>query len=819
MGNMSSELTIQSFYPILTSGRLTEKYKSLQNATFIGIDFGTSTTVVSVATFGTKDKPPILKPIELNQKLSDGAVYSSYKIPSVIAWFQERLLVGEGASQLKFKLRNGVNLWHSFKMDLGEDVGCRYPNSELGNGHEKWTILNAIDATQIFFMYLKTQIDKYVRNHSLPSNIQYAVTIPASFEANQRKDLVNCLEINGFMVNKQSLIDEPNAAFLSYVTNSGKDKKLLKIPADYFPYTLVFDFGAGTCDISILELGRDNKGVFSKNVAISQFVKLGGNDIDRLIAIDVLMPQLFEGTNQKVEDFRTREIQNLFIPKLTATAERLKIKLCEIVALQATTKSIKELSEMEEYIKLGTSIEIETRKGILTLNEPKMSFREYAKICSVFTEKDSVLSTKRIEEEAEFISVFKPIKTALKKAKLEPEDIDYLLFVGGSSKDPFIQESVSNFFCDSEILIPNDLQAHVSLGAAVHSLVYNGFGKNIIQPITSEPIMLILKNGTDELVEPIIEAGTIIPSELKVIDNLSPQKEGQEVIELPICVGNRRKILYNVKLFCDDAKGFSISTPVKLEIEINADKMLIIRAAAGERKIMVEPISPFSNREMTSEERIQFKAEKDFNIELERNGGEPLLGPLKMLYEVYNRIGLDLKAAETLELIEEMFPNKSNLHNIGLHYRNAGKTDKAIEFYEKAMKHSPCAATAFNIAMLYENNNDIGQQKYEDYLKIALSLDPHHNPSTYCLGQLYIQDGKKEKGKKLLNEAFSRWQAKFESNQIDPWDYGWFSSCARALGKDDYADLIAENTPTQDLSSFYRSENLTLKKHKSDFRL
>ena len=89
------------------------------------------------------------------------------------------------------------------KMELGEDVGCKYPNSELGKNHNKLTILNPIDASKIFFKYLKVQIERYVKNNSLPSNIQYAISIPASFEANQRRDLVDSLESNGFMINKQ----------------------------------------------------------------------------------------------------------------------------------------------------------------------------------------------------------------------------------------------------------------------------------------------------------------------------------------------------------------------------------------------------------------------------------------------------------------------------------------------------------------------------------------------------------------------------------------------------------------------------------------
>jgi molecular chaperone DnaK len=800
---MSTELTIKNLLPVLTAGKLSEKNSSILNTTFVGIDFGTSTTVVSMAVLGKGSEPLVVKPIELNQKLADGAIYSSYKVPSVIAWFNNSILIGEGAAQLKFKLRQGKNLWHSFKMELGEDVGCKYPNSELGKNHDKLTILNPTDASKLFFKYLKVQIEKYINTNSLPSHVNYAVSIPASFEANQRRDLIDSLESNGFMINKQSLIDEPNAAFLSYVSKNSK----LNIPNDYFPNVLVFDFGAGTCDISILELGKDNNGIYSKNISISRFEKLGGNDIDKLIAVDVLLPQLLKGTGLTTEDFRTKELNDLIIPKLLAASERLKVKLSENISLLSTSKSIEEIALTNEYVSLGNKIEIETRKGILTIEEPKISFKEFAGINSVFTKETNLLPVKRIEKEIEFVSVFTPIKSALKKAKLDKNDIDYVLFIGGSAKNPFIQDAVKRYFPESDILIPDDLQAHVSAGAAIHSLIYNGFGKNLIQPITSEPIMLITKDGYREILDSIVEAGTVIPSDIKIIENLSPQKDGQEVIELPICVGNKNKILYNIKLFNPESGGFPKSTSVKLEIEINADKMLLIRATAGNKKIMVEPLSPFSNKEMSTEERIKYKAERDFNLECERNAGEPTLSSLQALHKAYEKIGMEFKAAETLEQIEEMFPGKGNLNNIGLHYSNSGKKEKAILFYQKALDQTPSSTIAFNIAMQYKN---INTEKFKEYLIKAREMNPLDNEVAYNLGQQLKKEGKTVEGEKLLQEAFDRWQKKFEtSNKLEKWEYSWFSSCARAMGKNDYAEHIEQCAPKDDLGKLYNSENLT----------
>lgn len=805
---MSKELTIESFLPILTKSKLEDKKTGLLDKTFVGIDFGTSTTVVSIATFH-KDTPAIsVKPIELKQELSDGTAFSSYKIPTVIAYLpnRPRPLIGEGAKQLKYKLRYGKNLWHSFKMELGEDVGCKYPNSELGKSHPLVSILNPVDATTLFFKYLKAQIEKYVRENNLPNNLEYAVSIPASFEANQRRDLMEAIESNGILLNKQSFIDEPNAAFLSYVLNTTGEASTISIPEDYYPNILVFDFGAGTCDISILEVGEDNQGIYSKNIAISRFEKLGGDDIDRLIASDILLPQLLQGTGLAADDFLTRELKESIIPKLQPAAERLKIQACEAISLQLEGRSLNEVASSNDFVEIGKAVEIDSKKGRLLLREPKMKFSEFAGLMSIFTKENEILPANRFEKEFEFVSIFNPIKSALKKSNLEKDQIDYLLFIGGSSKNPIVQSAVSDYFSDSETLIPKDLQAHVSTGAATHSLIFNGFGKNVIQPITSEPIMLITKDRYREKIEPIVEAGTVIPSDVTIIDNLSPQRDGQESIELPICVGSKKKVLYNIKIFNPEQEGFKASDTVKLAIEINSDKLLLIKASAAGRNVMVEPLSPFENKEMSTEERIVAKAVRDYNLECQRNGGEPTLEALQNLHRAYSKVGYEFKAAETLEQIEEQFPGRGNLNNIGLHYSNAGKKEKAIRFYEKAMEETPSSTTAFNIAMQYKQ---IDKEKYREYLEKSQRLNSTHNPSAFSLALELMDEGKKEEADRLLKEAFDRWQNKFETNQMAKSDYSWFASCARALGKHDYATHIEESEPRENLDRIYNSENLT----------
>lgn len=77
----------------------------------------------------------------------------------------------------------------------------------------------------------------------------------------------------------------------------------ITIPNGINPKMLVFDFGAGTCDISILEIGVNRKGVYSKNLSISKFEKLGGDDIDRYIAYNILYPELLVQNGLDSDDF------------------------------------------------------------------------------------------------------------------------------------------------------------------------------------------------------------------------------------------------------------------------------------------------------------------------------------------------------------------------------------------------------------------------------------------------------------------------------------------------------------------------------------
>lgn len=774
-------------------------------ATFVGIDFGTSTTVVSIATKESGEEKIKTLPIKLTQILEDGTIYQSEKLPSVIAWYNGRLLVGEGASNLKYTLTKGKNIWFSFKMEIGEDLGAKYYNSEVGD-MEGVKIRNPKDCVRVFFMYLNILIKKYCQDNGLSDNIMYAVSIPASFEANQRKELMEALESNGMNISKQSLIDEPNAAFISYVHDSEESEKPLLISPHYNSNVLVFDFGGGTCDISILEIGKSTNGLYSKNIAISKFTKLGGDDVDRYITFKYILPRFFEANNVSDDDFITKERQYI-ATQLYKVSERLKILLCKKISNQMYQLEIPDyIKSNSDKASITIPVSVETKKGLLTQSEFFLSIKELVEVMSVFMKSSLIPSS--IKGQEEYNNIFMPIESAIKKANVCKSEIDYVLLIGGSAQNPFIQEALKKYFDDSEILVPQDLQTHVSKGAAIHSLLMNGINKCIIQPITSEPIFVITKDTTNKV---LIPAGTTIPCDTVVIDDLIPTKDHQEAIELPICVGNENKMLFNLKITRDG--GFLTTAQVTLALEITADKLLLAKAHCMGVSCMVEPQNPFANKELSTEERIVLRAEREANIETERNGGIPTKNCLISLRKAYEDAGNDFKAAETLEQQNEIYPNPEEYNLIGVYYHNSGNRDKAIDFFERALDHNPNDYWAnFNLGntLFYRD-----LKRARQYLNKAYELNPFEPCINILQGRLDKREGKESEAKEKFQIAYDKYEQKWKANLFYNSDYGWFASVAEELGKKDKAYEIRSAKPKIEQTTYYDEENLTQTRTKS----
>ena len=791
--NNSNTLSLKSMLPVAPNEALTK------GATYVGIDFGTSTTVVSIASIVNGEQKIKAFPIRLTQILADGTRYESEKMPSVIAWYNKKLLVGEGASNLKYTLTKGKDIWYSFKMELGEDLGAKYYNSEVCD-IEGIKIRNPKDCARILFMYIRNLIDKYCADNGLSKNVKYAVSIPASFEANQRKELMEALETNGMTVAHQSLIDEPNAAFISYVHESEDSDRPLIISPHYNSKVLVFDFGAGTCDISILEIGKSVNGLYSNNISISKFLKLGGDDIDRYLTFNYIMPRLFEYNEVRSEDFLTSERQYI-ATQLYKIAEQLKVLLCKRIANKMYQFEIPaNYKESKERETITVPVRIETTKGILKQNEFFLTVKELSDAMKVFMKKSRIAT--QIKGQDEYNNIFMSINSAIEKAKVERKEIDYVLLIGGSAQNPFIQETLKKEFEDSKLLVPEDLQTHVSKGAAIHSLLMNGMNKCIIQPITSEPILVITKDMSPRVIMP---AGSVIPSDTCVIDDLVTTRDHQEVVELPICVGNAKKMLFNLKINLPE--GVAVNTPVQLVMEISADKLLFAQASCMGIKCTVEPQNPFANKELTTEERIVLVAERQANLEAMQNNGFPTENGLINLRKAYEKAGQTFKAAETFERQTELYPNPDNYNNIGVLYNNAGVKDKAIEFYEKAYQNNPHSSTInFNLG---HSLMDKDPQRARQLINAAYKANSTDGATMITLARLERKAGNVERARELENEAYDMLMKKWKTDTLAKHEYSWLSTVADRLGHKDVAKDVLQSQPGIGNEKYYDDDNLT----------
>jgi molecular chaperone DnaK (HSP70) len=788
---MSNNLVVNSRQIQPQKSDLSRSIDLINQKTFIGIDFGTSTTVVSLAYYDPHENNIKTQAIPLNQKMADGAIYQSEKIPSIIAWYNQKLLIGEGAKAVKLKRKKNRNVWHSFKMDLGNKNEFLYMNSELSNLHPK--LLNGKDATVIFFKYLHQQIGEFIEKNNYPKNIEYSISIPASFEPNQRQDMINALASSQYKFNEKAFIDEPNAAFLNYISDPELQKNI-HLSDEYTSNVLVFDYGAGTCDISILEVGLDGEKFTSSNIAISQFDCIGGKEIDMLISTDVLLPQLLEENNLENFHFTTRELNNFILPKLEIYAELLKIEVCQSLSLRKD-KINKETHEEKYFI--TSPIIFKTKKGEYSIGHPNITFKQFNEIISIITS-TSETGTYRINKNKIFHSIFKPVKNALRKAKLSNSDIDYILFIGGSSKNPLIRESVKEYFQDSEYLIPKDLQMHVSAGSAINSLLYNGFSENIISSITNEPIYLLINGEQEEELYLLLPAGSSIPSEKITVNNLTAI-ENSTTVELPICLSDKNNILYNLIIDISDQPDSSVS----LSVYLDANKTIHCSAKIGgiHKEVKIENTLL---RKSDTKEKIE-RAEYNYSQSIANQGGEETSEQLYNLYKTYKEEKEYFKAAEIAEELNRKH-NKISLNNIGLLYRNAGDDEKAIHFYKKSAQKDRSANSFFNLAMMYEFTD---KKAYSDNLKKAISIDPTNEHFEYELLNYEATFLDNKKSKEKIAKLYKKWKNEYENNCF-PYHHSWLVSCANFEEDFEFARKVSgDNMRKRKITnSIYNKEHL-----------
>ncbi len=717
--------------------------------TYVGIDFGTSTSVVSVV-LNERTGCLSTKTLNIEQPEEFGGTISHHLVNTVLAWHREKLLFGQDAYRLRQELFEGRNVFSSFKMKLGIDVGPTYPETALSRGANDISIEDANDATREFFRLLANGIKKAITRENLPSELSFAVTVPASFEANQRRDLLANMKAAGLPVSASCLIDEPNAAFLSFLHESARNQEsssLIDRLKKGKSNILVYDFGAGTCDVSILEVSISNGRVSSRNRAISRFTALGGDDLDRAIARNVLLPQLI--SNTKDFDPEIRDIEERIIPRLQPTAERLKLAVIKWL-IERKINTLEQLEQQAPEIFEDLAVPpFKIRGQELSLARPSLSLQQLATSIKPFINKyDPDISTAH---------VFAPVADAIDKSGLEAKELDAVLFIGGSAANPIVRTAVMSHLPNTvSAIVPGDLRTHVSLGASLHSLGFHAFGFDLIKPITSEPIFVITRGGR---LETIVPAASPVPSEKEFLTRLLVEKSNQKVIELPICVSTEGKLLGLVRIKSPSEDGFAVGEEVLISAKITHEKLLEIDAEVAGVTAEASLLNPLANRDLSPADTRMLEAKQKFNAALLKSGG-------KLPKEVVLTYAEAALEAEAFEVAADMFvateridSSENHATNICYAYAKAGRKERSKEWAKRAHERKPSAITAYNLSC------DVNGQEHESLLRQALELDQNMPEALLSLGKL-LKKRNNQDGDELITRCVRIWSRQLESHTI-----------------------------------------------------
>lgn len=741
---------------------------------YVGIDFGTATTVASLIIPTEDGSSFTVQPLQLAQPSALGGELRSTLVNTVLSWRDGQLLFGVDAYTLRPRLQEGKNTFSSFKMGLGLDLGPEYPNTVLADGRVPGVeIKRPADAVREFFKLLTRAIAAEVQSAG-KRRIHYAFTVPAAFQANQRRDLLAAVRDCGIDAGESCLIDEPNAAFLSYIYEAARSNsdELLALARKGGVKVLVFDFGAGTCDVSILEFAISPTRVSSRNLAISKFTALGGDDIDRAIVTNYLVNQIRSADGERPE-LTARDMDESITKRLMPAAEKLKITISESLA-NSGVQTLEKASKLTDLVFHTHAVDgFKVRGQTLNIAQPSLSVHQFVEVMSEFCGDYTPNHSK--------FHVAGPVNDVLDKAGLASDEINAVLFIGGSSNSALIQSAVMNCFApEVAAIIPHDLRVHVSQGAAIHSFGIHRLGLDLIIPITSDRICVIARG---KVLETLIPVASPVPMPNPFEIQLEVPEDGQRQVDVPICSGIRERLVGIVSIKAGNG-GFKRGDVVRVVGDISKEKVLDVKVTVAGVVAQAEIMNPLSNGTPGPAEIAMLKEKQRFNESVLRNGGRPDVHVVQAYSQAAANAGAYELAADLLVALERIKTGSNYATNIGFYYSHAGRNRKGNDWYQTAYVREKNATTAYNMYCIIVNKSD-----EEKYLREALRYDPNYVAALQALASM-LAITSPEEAAKLNQRVVDLLSPDYLDSDTDVRDLDRLLKAARATDYDDLAQKV-----------------------------
>ncbi|MCK4429415.1 MAG: molecular chaperone DnaK, partial [Candidatus Aenigmarchaeota archaeon] len=417
----------------------------------IGIDLGTSNSQASVMMGG---KPTIVPSAE-------GSTLYGKAFPSVVAFAKDgQLLVGEPARRQAVSNPDGTIT--EAKRKIGSDYKFKVNEKEY--------------SPQQISAYLLQKIKRDAEAFVGEPVKKAVITVPAYFDDNQRTATKDAGKIAGLEVVR--LVNEPTAASMAY----GIDKKEEKHKI------LVFDFGGGTLDVTIMEF---EEGAFDV-LSTSGDTHLGGTDMDRVI-VDYIADEFKkqEGVDIKADKMAVQRVKE--------GAEKAKIELSTVLETEINLPYITATKEGPKHLVMKM-----TRAKLEELIEP-------------------------IVEKCRA-----PIENAIKDSKLSKDKIDKIILVGGPTRMPIVQKFIENFTGKKPEGGVDPMEC-VAAGAAIQGAVLSGEVKDLVL-LDVTPLTLGIET-LGAVMTPLIEKNTTIP--IKKSQVFSTAADMQTAVTIHVLQGER----------------------------------------------------------------------------------------------------------------------------------------------------------------------------------------------------------------------------------------------------------------------------------------